>query len=49
MSVGWEKVLDEYHVGWVILPINEPLLKNLQEDLGWHVVYQDTTAMIVHQ
>jgi len=49
LNEGWEATLKKYGVSWVILPSNEPLIKALQDGLGWIIVYQDDTTAIVHE
>lgn len=49
LAAGWPDVLDEYRVGWVILPTNEALAQVLADDPGWSLVYQDETAVILHR
>jgi len=46
LAPGWETVLDEYRVGWVIFPPGEALAQALARDSGWSVVYQNKTAVI---
>jgi hypothetical protein len=43
---GWENVLDQYHVEWVILPPSEPVATTLRSTTGWQAVYEDGTAVI---
>lgn len=49
LSEGWEYVLEEYHVNWVILPNDEPASRALIRDLGWKILYEDDTAVILKQ
>jgi len=44
---GWEDVLKQYNVDWAILPIDEPAAKAIQRDLGWKVIYEDETAVVL--
>jgi len=46
MSEGWEKILDQYHVSWVILPPGENFTNALQGESGWLLVYSDKTAVV---
>lgn len=49
LAAGWESVLEKYDVSWVIVQSDKPLVKALQEETRWTVVYQDTTATILHE
>jgi hypothetical protein len=49
LAKGWESVLEKYDVSWVIVQSDRPLVKALQSELGWTVVYQDATATILHE
>lgn len=49
MSEGWEKILDQYHVSWVILPPGEILASALQGESGWLLVYSDQSAVILQK
>lgn len=46
LSDGWQEVLDQYQVGWVILPRGEALTQQIQSDPGWLTVYEDNVAAI---
>ena len=46
---GWESVLEEYDVAWAILPIEEISTRMIQLELGWHVIYEDETAIILQR
>ncbi len=48
LSNGWQAVLDEYDVKWVIMPPDSGLIRALIQD-GWKVLYRDTTAIIVRR
>jgi hypothetical protein len=43
----WEEVLNEYDVDWVILPPDELIVKALEIELDWQVVYKDDVAVIL--
>ena len=47
LSPGWEKVLDQYHIQWVLVPPEEPLAETLKNEPGWKVVYEDETAILI--
>ncbi len=44
---GWEAVLDEHNVGWVILPVKEHAARALEQQDDWQVVYRDGTSVII--
>lgn len=46
---GWESVLEEYDVAWVIVQSDKPLVQALQKELNWRLVYRDDTAAILHK
>ncbi len=46
---GWEEVLEEYDVTWVILPPDELLVQVLQTGLNWQMMYRDDTAVILSE
>jgi len=46
LSAGWENVLSKYNVTWVILPPDVPLASALR-DTGWHILYSDSTTVIL--
>ncbi len=47
LSPGWEDVLQQYNVGWVIIPTDGALAKTMRGSLGWQVLYEDATAVIL--
>ena len=46
---GWESVLEEYDVAWAILPVDQVSAQMIPLKLGWQVVYEDETAIILHR
>jgi hypothetical protein len=44
---GWRQVLEEYDVGWVLLPADAHLVNVLKLEAGWVVGYQDPTAVVL--
>ncbi len=46
---GWQAVLAEYQIDWVIFPSGSALIGALNNDLGWLVIYQDDTAVIMRR
>ena len=49
LDEGWEAVLEKYDVSWVIVQPSKPLVKVLQDEMGWIMVYHDDTAAILHK
>jgi hypothetical protein len=49
MAEGWESVLAKYNVSWVIVQSDKALVKTLQGEMGWNIVYQDGTATILQK
>jgi len=48
-SAGWQGVLDQYRVNWMILPPRQALAQWLRADPGWVIVYEDGTAVIFNR
>lgn len=46
---GWESVLKEYDVEWAILPVDAVAARMIQLELGWDIIYEDQTAVILHK
>lgn len=44
---GWENILTKYHVEWVIVRSNAPLINALVSSENWALAYQDQTAVIL--
>lgn len=49
LDEGWESVLEKYDVSWVIVQSDKLLVKTLQTEKGWSLLYQDDTAAILHK
>lgn len=47
LDEDWQKVLDAYQVGWVIMPPGEVLTRELSKSPGWEEVYRDATAVVI--
>jgi hypothetical protein len=47
VSPGWENVLGQYDVNWVIMPSDSQLAGTLLAAPEWRAVYQDNTAVIL--
>ena len=48
LDAGWQGVLQQYDVKWVIMPTNSPLSLELAKN-GWLILYKDPTATILRQ
>jgi hypothetical protein len=48
LKAGWQDVLNQYDVKWVIMPVNSALSTELVKD-GWKVLYSDPTTIILRQ
>ncbi len=49
LEADWKTILAKYNISWVIVQSDKPLVKALQEELGWVVVYRDNTATILRK
>lgn len=49
LTDGWQAVLDKYDVSWVIVQSDKPLVRALQEEMDWTLVYFDDTAAILQK
>ncbi len=47
LSPGWQDVLRQYHVTWVIMPLEAPLTQTLLAEPAWQVLYRDSTAVLL--
>ena len=47
VSLGWEDVLKEYQVSWVLMPTQSELIQHLLELGDWDKVYQDPFSTIM--
>lgn len=47
LSLGWEDVLMEYDVQWVLVPPDGALADALRSGPGWQMVYEDSTAILL--
>jgi hypothetical protein len=43
---GWEDVIAQYDIQWMLVPADEPISRLLQLEPGWNLLYQDETATI---
>jgi hypothetical protein len=44
---GWQQVLDDYRIGWVIMRPDEPLVAALSSSADWQISHRDHTAVIL--
>ena len=47
LSPGWEDVLQEYQISWVLMPAQSELIQRLQSLGDWDTVYQDQFSTIM--
>jgi len=43
---GWDRVLEQKQVNWVLVPLGSPLGGVLRESSGWKVLHEDNTAVL---
>jgi hypothetical protein len=44
---GFEKLLKQYKITWMFVPVNSPLAKSLAASADWKALYQDKVAVIL--
>ncbi len=49
LSEGWQDVMAEYEVQWVLMPDSSALAKALESDPKWQVLYRDGVAVILRR
>lgn len=47
LGVGWEKVLEQYSIQWVLIPVDTPFSSVMKNRPGWTVLYEDQTAVLI--
>ena len=47
LAPGWQDVLAQYHIRWVIMPAGAPLVGALEKMPGWRTAYRDQTAAVI--
>jgi len=47
LSPGWQEVLEQYQVEWVIMPADSELGRALLDEAGWRELYGDETGKIL--
>ena len=46
---GWQALLEPYGVSWALLPPDARVVDALQSELGWRIIYEDDTAVILRK
>ncbi len=46
VAPGWENLLNDEHVQWVVAPYQSPLANILEITTGWHIRYEDSATVI---
>jgi hypothetical protein len=46
---GWEDVIRQYNIRWMIVPVDEPIARLLLIHPGWENLYLDATALITRK
>jgi hypothetical protein len=46
LKLGWEKILSEFGVDTILMPLDAPLTGALKESSHWRVVYDDGMALV---
>src|SRR3989442_15922699 len=49
LAPGWDEVLDEKRVNWVLMPGNSSLANMLKETHRWRVIYADDVAVLLER
>lgn len=49
LSEGWQEVLAEYKVQWVLMPASSALVRTLESDSTWQALYRDDVAVILRR
>ena len=44
---GWQKLLSDYKIDWVFVPVKCELAQNLKKDGRWTILYEDEKAIIM--
>ena len=47
LADGWQDVLRDYRVDWVLIPSDSRLARAVKGDSGWRVLYEDQTATLL--
>ena len=46
---NWDTELEKYNVNTLLLPPSDPLALAAGQNVGWQIVYQDSTAVIIER
>lgn len=49
LAEGWEEILSKYQVQWVIMPEDSELVRQLESQVDWQVIYADSTTVILQR
>jgi hypothetical protein len=49
LNAGWEEILENYDISWIIVRTNSPLAKTLSTSSNWVISYRDQTAIILSE
>ncbi|HEV2730529.1 MAG TPA: hypothetical protein VGV15_10910, partial [Terriglobales bacterium] len=49
LAPGWDKVLDERHINWVLMPRGSSLANMLEVTRRWRVAYSDQVAVLLER
>ena len=49
LAPGWDEVLDEKRVNWVLMPGNSSLANMLKETHRWRIIYADDVAVLLER
>lgn len=44
---GWDALLEKYDIAWAIIKTDSALAGRLRREMGWEVLYEDETAVIL--
>ncbi len=46
---GWDKLLNENHVNWILIPVGSPLSSILKGKPAWKIVHEDEVAILFYR
>jgi len=49
VEAGWDKLLNENHVNWILIPVGSSLSSILQEKPQWKIVHEDEVAILFYR
>jgi len=41
---GWQTIIEEYHIEWVLMPVDSILIDELRTSGDWEIVFEDSTS-----